>query len=72
VTRWLSKLVDRFWNWVEETLAERTDPPHAYAKPGTLGSYRHGNRCLYCGARDDQRRAHNDTPCERPYRPELA
>jgi hypothetical protein len=75
MTRWLEKLVDRFWNWVEEVCAEpdeRTDPPHEYAKAGTLNSYRHGNRCLYCGTRDDKRRAHNDQPCERPYRPELA
>jgi hypothetical protein len=74
MTRWLSSLVERFWAWCEEQLAdedERTDPPHAYAQPGTIGSYRYGNRCLYCDTRDDQRREHNEIACTRSYQ-ELA
>lgn len=61
--------------WCESVLnepEERLDPPHVYAKAGTISSYRHGDRCLYCGVRDPDRRAHNQVRCERPYRPELA
>ena len=75
MTRWLERLSNRFWAWLEDIRAEpeeRTDPPHVYAQPGTIGSYRRGDRCLYCGRRDPQMRAHTEHPCERPYRPELA
>lgn len=75
MTRWLEKLSDAFWEWLDHVMEEpeeRIDPPHAYATPGTIGSYRHGNRCIKCGARDDQRREHNDYYCVEPYKPELA
>jgi hypothetical protein len=74
-TRKVERLVARFWDWCEEVLAEpdeRTDPPHVYATPGTIGSWKRGDRCLYCGRRDAAMRAHTEHPCERPYRPELA
>jgi len=72
--RWLESLVARFWQWCESVYdepEERIDPPHTYAQPGTIGSYKHGNRCLYCGVRDDLRREHNEEPCTRSYQ-ELA
>jgi hypothetical protein len=72
--RWLESLSDAFWAWLDHIMEEpeeRTDPPHAYAQPGTIGSYRYGNRCLYCDTRDDQRREHNEIACTRSYQ-ELA
>lgn len=73
--RWFDKLVAGFWAWVEEVCdepEERLDPPHEYYERGTLGFKRMGDRCKRCGTWDGQRRAHNETLCERPYKPELA
>lgn len=73
--RWFNRLAAGFFAWCESVLnepEERLDPPHVYAQPGTIGSYKRGDRCLYCGRRDAAMRAHTEHPCERPYRPELA
>lgn len=73
--RFLEKLVERFWEWCESVYdepEERLDPPHEYARKGTLADFKFGNACLYCWHKDPKRRAHNDRPCRRPYRTELA
>lgn len=78
MTRWFTrkveKLVAAFWDWCESVYdepEERLDPPHEYARPGTFGSFRLGDRCKHCKTRDPKMRAHNSVMCKRSFK-ELA
>jgi hypothetical protein len=37
--------------------------PHVYAKRGTLLDYQYGDMCLFCLAKDAERRVYTEVPC---------